>query len=147
MIIKDQKGGALIEFAIVLIFLVPLAIGIIEFGLLVYNKHIIANASREGARAGIVSGEGHSVDADIKDIVKNYCSQRIIDFNGTSLADDDIDLTPQTYAARQLAGFGSDFSVKVTYDYGFLVPGLFNMGTTTTIAAETLMKMEQAIGS
>ena len=147
MIIKDQKGGALIEFAIALIFLVPLAIGIIEFGLLVYNKHIIANASREGVRAGIVSGEGHSVDADIKDIVKNYCSQRLIDFNGTSLADADIVLTPQTYAARQSAGFGSDFTVEVTYDYGFLVPGLFNMGTTTTITAETLMKMEQAIGS
>ena len=147
MIIKDQKGGALIEFAIALIFLVPLAIGIIEFGLLVYNKHIIANASREGVRAGIVSGEGHSVDADIKDIVKNYCSQRLIDFNGTSLADADIVLTPQTYAARQSAGFGSDFTVEVTYDYGFLVPGLFNMGTTTTITAETLMKMEQTLGS
>ena len=47
MIIKDQKGGALIEFAIVLIFLVPLAFGIIEFGLLAYNKHVIANASMQ----------------------------------------------------------------------------------------------------
>lgn len=147
MIIKDQKGGALVEFAIALIFLVPLAIGIIEFGLLVYNKHIIANASREGARAGIVSGVGHSVDTEIRDIVKDYCSQRLIDFNDTSLTDADIVLTPQTYAARQSAGFGSDFSVSVTYDYGFLVPGLFNLGTTTTITAETLMKMEQTLGS
>ena len=46
MIIKDQKGGALVEFAIALIFLVPLTIGLIEFGLLVYNKHIIAISPR-----------------------------------------------------------------------------------------------------
>ena len=74
MIIKDQKGGALVEFAIVLIFLVPLAIGIIEFGLLVYNKHIIANASREGARAGIVQDPLNSKsDGDVRDIVNLYC--------------------------------------------------------------------------
>ena len=53
-IITDQKGGALIELAIVLPLLVLLLIGAVEFGILYYNKQVITNASREGARAGII---------------------------------------------------------------------------------------------
>ena len=48
-----QKGVAAVEFAIVLPFLVLLVFGTIEFGLMFYNKQVITNASREGARAGI----------------------------------------------------------------------------------------------
>jgi Flp pilus assembly protein TadG len=49
MIIKDQNGGAVVEFAIILPLLIALLFGIVEFGLLLYNKQIITNASREGA--------------------------------------------------------------------------------------------------
>ena len=142
-IIKDQKGGALIEFAIALIFLVPLAIGIIEFGLLCYNKHIIANASREGARAAIVAGDGSLGDAAIRTIVKNYCNSRLLDFTGNTVTDTDIDFDPD----RNTIGFGDDFTVTIEYDYGFLVPSLFSLGNTTKITAKTLMKMEQVVGS
>lgn len=142
-IIKDQKGGALIEFAIVLPLLVVLVIGIIEFGLLCYNKHIIANASREGARAAIVAGVGSLDDAAIKTIVKNYCNPRLLDFSGNTIDDDDIDLDPD----RSTIGFGDDFAVTLEYDYEFLVPSLFNLGSTTKITAKTLMKIEQALGS
>jgi Flp pilus assembly protein TadG len=142
-IIKDQKGVALVEFAIVLIFLVPLVIGIIEFGLLCYNKHIIANASREGVRAAIAAGDGSLNDAAIRTIVKNYCNSRLLDFSGNTITDSDIDLDPN----RSTIGFGDDFSVTIEYDYGFLVPSLFNFGNTTKITAKTLMKMEQALGS
>ena len=54
MLIKNQKGAALVEFAIVVPLLILLATGIGEFGLVLYNKQVITNASREGARAGIV---------------------------------------------------------------------------------------------
>lgn len=146
MIIKEQKGAALIEFAVVLIVLLLLAIGTSEIGLLLYNKQVISNASREGARAGIVSGVDFLTNAQVRDIVKNYCNQRLIDFDETSLVDADIVLNPSNESTRQAATYGDDFSVTVTYNYHFLFPSLFKMGTTIPITAKTMMKMEDIIG-
>ena len=141
MIIKNQKGAAVVEFAIVFPLLILLVVGISEFGLLWYNSQVIINASREGARAGIAKGADFSDNATIILIVKNYSNSRLIDFSGTSLIDSDITLTPST--GRDTAAFGTDFKVEVTYNYGFLVPSLFNLGSTQTLRGRTLMKMEQ----
>ena len=141
--LKNKDGVAGLEFAIVGPLLILLAIGSIEFGLLFYNKQVITNACREGARAGIVRVLAGFSDDDValRVIVKNYCKDRLIDFVGnTSLTDADILLSSRT------ATFGSDFSVKVTYTYKFLVPALFGLGTTTSISALSLMKMEQEPG-
>jgi len=137
-IIKDQKGGALIEFAIVLPLLVVLAFGIIEFGIILYNQSIITNASREGARAGIIEGTS---EADIKDIVDNYALVRLITFgtpiasfpNGWITINDGagIDTTSQ-----------APLEVYVRYDYTFLVPVLFGLDSTKTLGARTVMLME-----
>jgi len=51
-IIKPQKGAAAVELAVVISILVLLAVGVCEFGILFYNKQVLVNASREGARAG-----------------------------------------------------------------------------------------------
>ncbi len=86
MIIKEEKGVAALEFAIVLPVLVLLAIGIIEFSLLYYNKQVITNASREGARVGIaLTYEGASVTDDtVKDVIDTYCNNRLIVFGNAS---------------------------------------------------------------
>jgi len=146
MTIKNQKGVAAVEFAIVLPFLILLFMGICEFGLLWYNSQIIINASREGARAGIVLGNDFSPNATIRSIVKDYANPRLVDFSGTILTDPDIILTPSVESTRQNAAFGTDFSVEVTYNYSFLVPSLFHLGLTKTIVGRTYMKMEQKIG-
>ena len=159
MIIKDQKGGALIEFAIVLPLLILLVIGAIEFGLLCYNKQVIANASREGARAGIIAynnsppagepagGKYFSYDAQIIIIVKNYCTNHLITFNGSpNLEDGDILLVPDdNYRTNASFVFGDPFEVKVSYDYDFLVPSLFGYSDIFTIKAATMMKREASI--
>ena len=46
---SSQKGASLVEFALVLPLLMLILLGMIEFGLLLYNKQVITNASREGA--------------------------------------------------------------------------------------------------
>lgn len=56
-----QKGVAAVEFAIVAPLLFLLIFGIISYGIMLYNQAVITNASRAGARAGIVfsvSGNG-----------------------------------------------------------------------------------------
>ena len=52
--ISNANGAAAVEFAIVVPLLLLLLFGIIEFSLLLYNKAMLTNASREGARFGIV---------------------------------------------------------------------------------------------
>jgi Flp pilus assembly protein TadG len=56
-----QKGVAAVEFAIVAPLLFLLIFGIISYGIMLYNQALITNATRTGARAGIVfsvSGNG-----------------------------------------------------------------------------------------
>jgi Flp pilus assembly protein TadG len=53
--LRETKGASMVEFALVLPILILILFGIIEFGILIYNQQVITNASREGARYGIVS--------------------------------------------------------------------------------------------
>lgn len=145
MIIKNQKGTAIVEFGIVLPLLILLAVGIIEIGLLYYNNQVIVNASREGARAGIVRWkhdddtlyEDDEMNTLIDGIVQNYCSQRLITF-GTN--------NPPVVVTTGVNGdFQDDLSVKVTYDYTFLVPAVLHSGITKSLTGETVMKMEPVV--
>lgn len=146
MNLKNQKGTAVVEFAIVLPMLVLLLFGIIEFSLLFYNKAMITNASREGARAGIVydqdlvNGVNHPIDSKIETVVDNYLGSNLITFGGG---------TPSTIITREGDASGNALTITVTYPYDFLVipgiiVGLFNgsMNPSLTLQAVTLMRME-----
>ncbi len=47
---RRQDGAAAMEFALILLPLLLLIGGVMDFGHMYYMKHIITNASREGAR-------------------------------------------------------------------------------------------------
>jgi Flp pilus assembly protein TadG len=152
MTIRDQKGGALIEFAIVLPLLLLLVGGIVDFGILFYNKQVLTNASREGARAGIVyqlNDDGDKItvtEGDIQDIVQNYCydadnnKYRLLTFGGSSL--------PTTTAPGvESLTYPSDLTVTVSFTYTFLLSSVLNVfggsfGPTLDISAVTVMRME-----
>lgn len=53
--IRNNRGQSLVEFALVLPVLTLLVFGIIDYGRLFNEFLVISHASREGARAGIVS--------------------------------------------------------------------------------------------
>ena len=50
--LREEKGASLVEFAIILPLLIIVIFGIIEFSILLYDKAVITNAGREGARFG-----------------------------------------------------------------------------------------------
>ena len=52
--LRNSKGQSLIEFALILPFLLVLIGGVVDFGLSLFVGHVIQNAAREGARAGAV---------------------------------------------------------------------------------------------
>lgn len=126
--INNQNGAALVEFAIVLPLLLILVFGVIEFGVMFYDKAVITNASREGARAGI-TGLG---DPEIKQIVLNYCNVNLINLDGNDAFDPDKII---------ISSDGSDLIVRLEYRYDLLLGSFFGFDNTT-ISAETVMRME-----
>jgi Flp pilus assembly protein TadG len=139
----NQNGAAAVEFAIVLPLLVTLVFGIIEFSILFYNKAMLTNASREGARAGIVLVPDQTYD-DVEGIVRGvvtaYCGSYLITF-GNGGANPTVLVNP-TGSGEPVAG--DPLRVTVKYHYDFLV--LPNFITTLMggldLSAVTVMRME-----
>ncbi len=64
-----RRGAAAVEFAFVAPVFFLLVFGMIEFGRMVMVQQVITNASREGARLGVLDG---TTQTEIEDIVDNY---------------------------------------------------------------------------
>ncbi len=83
--LREGDGAAMVEFAIACSVLVMLVLGIIEFGFLWYQKQVITNASREGARYGVAYATDtngiriapQNLSPTITSVVTNYCTSRI----------------------------------------------------------------------
>ena len=142
--LTDRKGVAAVEFALVLPILLVLVFGIIEFSLVLFDKQIITNASREGARLGIVAPSGtppvRKTDAEIIAAVKLYADNHLISL-GSGV--NTVTFPPSTIT-RAGTNFGDNLTVTVQYDYKFLVLTKFISSITgvKTLTATTVMKME-----
>lgn len=110
----NQKGTSAIEFAIILPLLVVFVFGIIEFGLLFYNKTMVTNASREAARAGIVYRDPAVTVVEMQSVVDSYCGARLVSFGGGSSP-------TTTVPSGECANHGDELVVNVAYQYTFLL--------------------------
>ena len=147
-----QSGVSALEFAIVLPVLLLLLFGIVEFGVLFYDKAMITNASREGARLGIVyTGPDGCVGAacytsepEITTRVNEYLgisdgsSSLLISFDSNSSIGTSVSLPDGS------ASTGLRRSVVVTYDYGWLLLPNFVVALTgpITLSATSEMRFE-----
>jgi Flp pilus assembly protein TadG len=137
---NNQRGASAVEFVIILPLLVVFVFGIIEFGLLFYDKAIVTNASREAARAGIVFQPDPRVDiAQIENVGLNYCGNRLITFGsgpGPTV----------TVPSGPCANSGDELAVTVTYQYEFLMlpdvlANFFSGGMQGTIDLSAVTRM------
>ena len=71
---RQQQGLATLEFAIVGSLLLTILFGICEMGILLCNKALITNASREATRSGVVYRYPLLTDTQIQAVATNYCS-------------------------------------------------------------------------
>ena len=154
----NQKGATAVEFAIVLSLLITLIFGIIEFGLFIFNRQVITNAAREGARYGIVARSNRRSNVEIKTEVLKYSKQHLITFGDDELVADDIDIDPIDdnpsdggldtdhrcvvfeYEFNNIH-YRCDLEVTVDYTYEFLF--LSNLGIgPINLRAISVMRME-----
>ena len=135
--IKNQRGVAAVEFALILFPLVLLVFGTIEFSTLLYDKAMITNASREGARAGIVySYPDRIADGEIVNVINTYVSDHMISLGGDS--------SVSTTITRAGNASGDTLTVRVSYIYNFLVlPNLMtSLSDGLLLQGETVMRLE-----
>lgn len=72
---NGERGATFVEAAFIILPLMVLLLGIVDFGLAVFVKSTLQHAVREGVRYAItyqtISGMGH--DASIREVVRSNC--------------------------------------------------------------------------
>lgn len=140
--VGNERGVSAAEFALVLPILIILVFGIIEFGIILYDKAIITNASREGARQAILW-----VDEDLgkapnpTQVVLDYAQKHLITFGSKGLTAADISVKND---AATCGSLGKCRQVTVRYEYEFMVLPKFVTELTgpLILQAVTIMRDE-----
>ena len=135
---SSEKGASVVELALLLPLLLLFLFGIIEFGIILFDKAMLTNACREGARAGIVALSPRLTEAEIGAIIVNYCGNHLITF-GASPAPPAVTVT-----FPAVTTFGHDLGVRATFVYDFLlIPGFIpGLPHTINLTAASVMKYE-----
>jgi Flp pilus assembly protein TadG len=129
------RGAVAVDFALVLPILLAIFLGIFEFGLALYDKAVITNASREAARMGVVLRNPKRTTTEIQLAALNHCQAHLL--GGSA--------TPVVTVAGAGGGFGTELSVEVSFDYdGFFLGKLVAAGFSTplVLASTTVMLNE-----
>jgi Flp pilus assembly protein TadG len=152
MLRSRQKGAQAVEFALALPFFVLILFAVLDFGILVYNKSIITNASREAARRGVILTAAAWDPAAIQQVACNYARDSLITVSSgtrnatcTGTADPVVAVTPVAAPA-----FNSPITVTVSYTVtGFSLGSWWSLGTgpssvgsPMTLTASTQMNHE-----
>lgn len=110
--LRDQRGAAMVEFAIILPLLLLVVFGILQFGLLFYNYLDLTSATRDGARRAAVSRLSLNGAQTTRDAIA--ASTSVVDDSQTT-----VTITPGTPWTS-----GNAVNVKVTYPYELNVMGI-----------------------
>ncbi len=127
---KKRRGAAAVEFAVVAPVFLLLVFGMIEYGRMVMVQQVITNASREGARVGVLDG---SSNQDVLDIVDQYLTSG-------SISGATITVTPTN---PEDAEFGDPVTVTVDIPFSQVswLPSPMYLGGKT-LSATTVMRRE-----
>lgn len=125
---RGESGQALVEFAFVILPLLAIVFGIIQWGI-IFNGHItVTSAAREGARLAVVGAD----DTLVKDRVKDASVALLL-----NVPDSGIIIN------RAVDGDTGKLSVKVNGTVDIIVP-LLDMftGPTYAVSSESIMRVE-----
>ena len=102
-----ETGQAVVEFALVMIMLVPILMGVLDLGRGVYAYNVLASGAREGARFGTTQAPSGSSQPDLTSI-----RQRVLQTATLDLVSNQISATcsPDCYQ-------GSNLTVIVNYTF------------------------------
>ncbi|NBR98204.1 MAG: pilus assembly protein, partial [Betaproteobacteria bacterium] len=83
---QAMRGGAMVEFALVLPLLLLIVFGVVGFSVALLDKVVMTNATREAARQG-TTFRGVNLRpslADVQKVATDFCTANLIDFGTRS---------------------------------------------------------------
>lgn len=121
----------MVEFAVVAPVFFLLVFGMIEYGRMVMVQQVLTNASREGARVGILD---NATTSDVQTAVNSYLTSAKISGATVSVNPD----PPNT------AGYGAPVTVTVSVGFSQVswLPSPMYLGSTT-MSATSVMRRER----
>jgi hypothetical protein len=140
--LRSDAGSELIEFAFVVWLLLILVFGIIDFSLALYDKAIITNAAREGARAGIVFApvrpagspmQGRLTEPEIQAVVGTYLQNHLVNFGPPNYS---VGVTGERGVS------GDPLTVTVNYTYNHVAISSFVGLGGMPLSATSVMRSE-----
>lgn len=137
MRIRNRRGAALVEFAIIVSLLLILVFGMIDFGLLLRDYLALSQITREAARIAAVGATPAEIDAKISSSSADL-GLDVADAEWTIEADGaPLGVDPET--GRNDAPIGSQVSVEMSYTHA-MVTGLF--GSSRELATTMVFRRE-----
>ena len=139
-ICKNEKGQALLEFALVLPLLLMILCGIMDFGWIYYNQLAIENSAREGARFAAVSTAPEAGDTSTADR-DNRIKAKVLAVSPNTIKGNMVITITYSDTTNPVNG---DVTVKLTSKLRILTPiaGIFYGGQEKDISAKVIMKVE-----
>ena len=129
-----ERGQDLVEFALTLLPLFILVIGILDLGRAAYAYAVLHNAAREGCRYGVIN-------PDDTDTIKNVVVNRGL---GLNLVPDDV--TVELLDLYSNVPGDDTVQVSVTYDFTIVTPfisALFGGSNPVTLVTQAAMRLEK----
>lgn len=136
---ETDAGQTLVEFSLILPFMLLLLFALVDFGRGFYTWLVVTNAAREGARAGATQMTSAEIDGKIYD---SFCSNYPSDCG--------LDTSKLTIQKSNVQGTrGSAIEIDLSYDFEFVTPMgdilIFLGGSSIadpTITAHSSMRLE-----
>ncbi|MDP2871772.1 MAG: pilus assembly protein [Bacillota bacterium] len=125
---KDRRGQAVVELALIIPVLLLLVLGVVEFGRLFNAYMTVQHAAREGARLGILGATDNEI--------MNRVLQNTVTLDPAQVV---IGIAPAAGSRPS----GSILTVSVSYNFRVLMPLLSSVvGSTIPITATLSMRVE-----
>jgi len=126
--LRSSRGQALVEFALILPFLLMVLLGIAEFGRLLNAYLVLEHAAREGVRLGATGASDAEIIQRIEEVATTLDTARL-----------QIEILP----AEGSRARGEPVSVGLQYAFPFIVPLVESVvGGEVSLGTELSMRVE-----
>lgn len=141
----NNKGVALVEFALVSILLMTLAMGILDFGVLYCHSMTLNSAVEEGARAASLGRAAEEIDSTVKESASALDTSQITVRSYYRVKDPSSGWPEEwTEGAPGIVPDFANYQVKVgaTYRCNRLAGSLFGENPAVLRSPDIIRKME-----
>jgi Flp pilus assembly protein TadG len=142
---RRRRGAAAVEFAVVLLPMWTIVMGIIECGRLMSAETILVNAAREGARLAVLSGStmGTSTSTGATEVnyrVREFLDSASISSSAATVTVTDLDNTSIADLTSASAGDRIQVSVSIPFtSVAWTTPWFFK---SATLSMNSIMRKE-----